>query len=137
LKRLPSVFFGSCISEVKDLSANDDGTDDGGGKFAFIILDDLLSTTDQHFVVMGRSMKKLFVLALGQKNEAGDEELVDIDKPPWSLQKKKEIKPSVKEYVNEIKRCSAVDENPPKYSSWKAHACVAWLAEHPITGDAA
>jgi hypothetical protein len=61
---------------------------------------------------------------------------VDIDRPPWSLQKKKEIKPSVKEYVNKIKRHSAVDVNPPKCSSWKAHACIAWLAEHPITGYA-
>jgi hypothetical protein len=54
-----------------DLAANNDGTDDGGGKFAPIVLDNLLSTTEQHFVVMGRSMKTLFVLALGQKNEVG------------------------------------------------------------------
>jgi hypothetical protein len=73
-----------------DFSANDDDTDDGGGKYApIIVLDDGLSTTEQHFVVMGHSMKTLFVLALGQNDEAGDcDELVDMDKPPWSLQKK-------------------------------------------------
>jgi hypothetical protein len=31
-KALPSVFIGSCKSEVLDPAAFDDGTDDGGGK---------------------------------------------------------------------------------------------------------
>jgi hypothetical protein len=65
-----------------DFSANDDDTDDGGGKYAPIVLDDGLSTTEQHFVVKGHSMKTLFVLALGQNDEAGDE-LVDMDKSNW------------------------------------------------------
>jgi hypothetical protein len=117
-----------------DLTDIDDDTDDGGGKLPPIVIDDLLCPTEQHFVVMGHSMKALFVLALGQKNEARDA-LVDIDKPPWSLQKKKEVKPSVKEYVNEIKRRSAGDADPPKCNSWKAHRAFTWLTEHPITGD--
>jgi hypothetical protein len=78
-----------------DPAAVDDDTDDGGGKLPPIVLDDSLCTTEQHFVVMGRSMKTLFVLALGQKDEAGKDEagveLVYMDKL-WSLQKKKEIK---------------------------------------------
>jgi hypothetical protein len=38
-----------CISEVMDLAANDDDTDDGGGKYPPIVLDNLLSTTEQHY----------------------------------------------------------------------------------------
>jgi hypothetical protein len=123
-----------------DPAAVHDDTDDGGGKLPPIVLDDSLCPTEQHFIVMGRSMKTLFVLALGQKELAGEGEpcvdLVDIDKPPWSLQKKKDVRPLLKDYITEIKRRAVLTGTPPKCNSWKAHVCLAWLIDNPITGDA-
>jgi hypothetical protein len=113
----------------------DDSSADAGGEKTPIELEDNLSPAEQHFTIKSYSPKILFVMSIGLKDAAGNE-LVDLEQPPWSNQKKKDIKPNLKDQSEEILRRSAADLKPPKCSNWKAHVCTQWLKDHPVTGEA-
>jgi hypothetical protein len=96
-------------------------------------LDNNLSPTEEHYLIKGNSKKTLFVMAIGLKDACGNE-LVDNTKPPWSKLTKKDVKPLLKDLIEEINRRSSCTK-APKCKSWKAHACTTWLIANPIVGE--
>jgi hypothetical protein len=113
----------------------DDSSADAGGENTPIELEENLSPAEQHFTIKSYSPKILFVMSIGLKDAAGNE-LVDLEQPPWSNHKKKDIKPNLKDQSEEILCRSAADLKPPNCSNWKAHVCTQWLKDHPVTGEA-
>ena len=80
------------------------------------------------------SKRVLFSMCIGLISTTGDP-LVDLSMAPWStLKKKKLIKPSLKDLIDEIGRRSTV-EGHPRCANWQQKRCKDWLEKNPIIED--
>jgi hypothetical protein len=96
-------------------------------------LDDL-SPAERNYNEKEYSKRVLFSMCIGLKTPTGNP-LVDLSMAPWStLKKKKLIKPSLKDLIEEIGRRSTV-EGHPRCANWQQKRCKDWLEKNPIIED--
>jgi hypothetical protein len=73
-------------------------------------------------------------MAIGMKNTAGDAPFLDTTTHPWTTMAKKDLKMSLKDLQDEIKRREP-GEKSPRCSNWKVAICTAYLLEHLVTNS--
>jgi hypothetical protein len=110
--------------------ANDDADangDDANDATTFL---DALCPAERHYIEKGYKKQILYVMCIGMKDSTGAP-LIDLAVAPWSRLKKTEVKPSLKDLVDEIGRRSPIN-SIPRCSNWRAKKCNEWLTNNPI-----
>jgi hypothetical protein len=91
-----------------------------------------LCAAEEHYNNKGYNIKQVVLMAIGMKNTAGDAPFLDTTTHPWTTMAKKDLKMSLKDLQDEIKRREP-GEKSPRCSNWKVAVCTAYLLEHPVT----
>jgi hypothetical protein len=62
--------------------------------------------------------------------------IVDVNAAPWKDQPKKDVKPSRKDYADEVGRRSKILKSNVRPANWSVSQCESWLCEHPVEDEA-
>ena len=121
---------------------NDDETEDDADR-----LEDnesIISNAQRAYLESNNSKKQLFLMCLGlTEDDEGGSPMLNLDAEPWNTVKKRDIKPTRLDCVEEILRrikdmastTAAGRAHQHKPANWGLNKCMEWLQEHPLVDE--
>lgn len=94
----------------------------------------ILSNAQKVYLESNNCKKQLYLMCVGLMD--GGSSIFDVDAEPWKTVKKRDIKPTRAEFVEEVRRrgnlFSIADLKP---ANWRASRCVEWLQANPLVNE--
>ena len=94
--------------------------------------EEAMSAAQANYVACQNSKRVLVAMSIGM----GDSHKIDVDKAPFTVLPRREVKPLLNELRGEVKRRSADQGSPTKPNNWTASQCMKWLNENPVSVEA-